>query len=410
MLLERVKREFEGEYKGVEKCVLAFSGGLDSVVMASMLREMGIEVVPVFVDLGQKVKLKDVERLAKKVSSKFRHVDARQDFVKNVEKAIKANCLAEGYVGSKSLSRPLIAKCLVDVAKEEGAQAVAHGSSGMGNDHLRMDNALNVLGPEFRIIAPVRDWNMKRDEEIEYARKKKLPMKTLEKPYSDDENLWARSMRYELAKGREKDSIFLWTVSPEKAPDRPTYAEIYFDNGVPVSVTIRDGRMKEVTSTKDVIPALNKEGGKNGIGRMDVVEDKVAGLKTRDIYESPAACILIAAHRELERLTLTSGELDVKSYIDNVWNRAVYDGKWFTRIRMALEGFIDYTQKAVDGKVTVKMYKGNVEIIDADSKHALYDERLGKRDKKSVWDQREARHFAKLYGLQDIMAFVIETD
>lgn len=410
MLLKKIKGMVGDEYKGVDRCVLAYSGGLDSNVMVSLLKEMGIEVITVCVDLGQS-NVKAVEKMARKLVKKHYTIDGKDDFLKNIHKGIKANCLYEGYLNSGGFSRPLIAKYLVEVGRKEKVSAVVHGSSGYGNDQLRMENAMRVLGPEFHVIAPIRDWDLKRDDCVEYARKKKLPGRmTGEAPFSIDENLWARSIRQGAILDQSikvPDEAFKWTVDPKKAPNKKTLVEIGFENGIPETLVVMDERKKVIEETTDVIGRLNSIGGMNGIGRSDAIDDKVVGLKIREAYEAPAASILVAAHKDLERLTLTAMELNEKDHIDHVWNMLVHDGGWYTRLRLDLEGFIEMTQRAVDGKVTVELYKGGARILGRTSRHALYYIRMGARDRKTVWDQKIARYFARLHGLQDAIAFMI---
>jgi argininosuccinate synthase len=411
MLLKKVKDIVGNEYKDVKRCVLAYSGGLDSNIMVSLLQEMGIEVVTVCVDLGQK-EVKDTEKMAKKLVKKHYTVDGKADFLKNINKGIKANCLYEGYLNSAGFSRPLIARYLAEVGRKEKVNAVVHGSSGYGNEQLIMENALRALGPEFHAIAPIRDWDLKRDECIEYARKKKLPGKIKgESLFSVDENLWARTIRQGAVLDQSMkvpDEAFEWTVDPKMAPDKKMFVEIGFENGIPETLVVMDERKKVVDETTEVVNALNKIGGANGVGRFDAIDDKVVGLKMREAREAPAACILSAAHKDLERLTLTAMELNEKDHIDHTWNMLVHDGGWYTRLRLDLEGFIDRTQKAVDGKVTVEIYKGGASIAGRTSRHALYYIRMGARDRETIWDQKVTRYFARLHGLQDSIAFTME--
>jgi len=413
-LVERAKAIAQREYAGIEKCLLAYSGGLDSNVMVSVLQEIGIEVATLSLDLGQRGGTVEIEKRAKQVVKKHVSIDAKNDLVANCYKGIKANCLFEGHVNAGAFSRPIVAKYLVEIARKEKIGTVVHGSAGTGNDQFIMENALRVLGPELRVLAPVRDWDMKRDEEISYAKEKGLPVDHAKvKNFSADENLWARTIRQGSVLDQSEEipeEVFLWTTNPKKAPDKPAFVEIAFDNGTPEKVAVLDEKKKVLRESVDVVGTLNEIAAAHGVGRLDAIEDKVIGLKVREAYECPAALTLLTAHKDLEKLTMTSSELDVKDYIDHLWNRLVHDGGWYTRLRRDLDAFIDSTQEAVDGTVMVELYKGGIHIKGRKSSHALYDLRMGSRDSKGVLNQKDARHFAKLYGLQDSIAFMVETD
>ncbi len=411
-LIEKVRLTVGNEYKDVKKCVLAYSGGLDSTVILSILQELGIEVVTVSVDFGQNAKMADVRKRAQKFVKKHYTVEGKPDLVRMCGKGVKTNCVLEGYINSGAFTRPLMAQYLVEVAKQEGADAVAHGSSGMGNDQLRMDNGIKALGPHLHIMAPVRDWDLRRDEAHQYARSNSL-LADYEGGllYSVDENLWARKIRLGKIIDHTTEipaDAYEWAVDPADAPDKKTHVEVHFENGIPTGVAVMDGKGRKASS-QDVIGTLNKVGGANGIGRMDYISDKVIGLKTREACECPAGLILCTAHKELERLTLTSSELNVKNYLDNVWNGVVHDGHWYSRLRVDLDAFIDKTQEACDGSVMLSLYKGGFEVIGRKSKHALYDSRLGSRDSNSTWDQKASRYYSKIYGLQETIAFVMDT-
>ncbi|MBS3068898.1 argininosuccinate synthase [Candidatus Micrarchaeota archaeon] len=406
-ILERARKISKEQYGGIKKVVLAYSGGLDSNAVGSLLSQIGMQVITVSIDMGQK----DKHREKPPFSSKHVFVDAKNEFWEAIKRGIKANCMHEGHFNSGGLSRPVIAKALVDVAKKEGADAIAHGSSGIGNDQLRMENSLRVLGPQFRVLAPVRDWDLHREEELEYLKAQKIPFDAKKThKYSMDENMWARTIRQGMLVDENtmpSEDMFEWTAGPLEAPKKKEYVEIEFQNGVPVGACLKVENKEVVHETKDVVGLLNKIGGRHGIGRIDAVDDKIVGLKAREIYECPAAVLLSVAHRELERLTLTASELEVKNSIDHKWNRLVYYGGWHTRLRRYLDAFIDESQRAVDGKITLGMHSGSCIVVGRKSPHALYDARLGSREKGGVWDQKEVRHFAKLYGLQDTIAYMI---
>ena len=399
------------EYSGVKKVALSYSGGLECVVVGSLLREAGFEVIPVAVNMGQVSDFGKIEKNAKQMFGEYCYVDARERLMDNILRAIKANYGADGYINSGGISRPVLALALSEMARKLGCQAIAHGSSGTGNDHLIMENSLRVLAPEIRIMALVRDLDMRRDEALEYAKKQKL-LTNLPRAeqYSADENLWARTIRQGMAVGLSADipeNAYKWTVSPQKAPAKPAEMELEFQNGMPIFARINGRR---VEGKARMMAALNETGGKHGVGRLRAMDDKVVGLKMREIYECPGALILLAAHRELERLTLTTKELDVKKQLDGTWARLVHDGGWYSRLRRGIDCFTDETQKAVDGTVHLQLYRGNIILKGKGSRHALYDTRLSSRDSKGVFSQKESRNFAKLYGLQDVIAYLIDVD
>ncbi len=409
-LSERVKG-LAKEYAGVKRVALSYSGGLDSAVIGRLLSDAGFEVLPVAVDIGQHSDLKRVAANAKAMFGSCAAADVREGFANSIHRAIKANFGFSGNTNSGGISRPALAQALASEARRLSCTAIAHGSPGTGNNHLSMENALRVLAPDMRIIAPVRDLDIRRDEALAYAKKEKL-LTNLQRAskYSADENLWERSIRQGAAVDHTHalpEEAYKWTVSPAKAPNTPAKVEVELLNGIPISAVI-DG--KKVSGKIELIEKLNAIGGKYGVGRVDSLDDKVVGLKAREVYECPAARILLTAHRELETITLTTKELDAKTSIDGLWARTVHDGGWYTRLRRALDAFIDETQRAVDGSVSLELYKGSIIVRGRKSKHALYDTRLSSRDSKGVFSQKEARHFAKLYGLQDIIAYMIDVD
>jgi len=409
-LVERAK-PLSADYPGVKKVALSYSGGLDAAVVGHMLQSAGFEVFPVAIDLGQQSDFSRIKRNAERMFGSCQIYDAKEHFAENIAKAIKANFGARGFLNAGGISRPAMARALAEAARANGCQAIAHGSSGTGNDHINMENALRVLAPEMRIIAPVRDLDIRRDETLEYAKGKRLLTNIRRaEGYSADENLWVRSIRQGEALDPSKpvpEEAYKWTVQPQKAPGKPAKVVVEFLNGVPVSANIAG---KKVEGMLEIIKRLNLAGGKHGVGRVDSLDDKVVGLKAREVYECPAARILLAAHGELEQITLTKKELDAKSYVDSLWARTVHDGGWYTRLRRSLDAFIDETQRAVDGSVSLELYKGSIIVKGRESPHALYDTRLSSRDSRGVFLQKDARPFAKLYGLQDIIAYLIDVD
>jgi len=389
----------------VMRVVLAYSGGLDtSVILSLLIEKLKAEVITVTVDVGQSDDFDKIAWRAEKIGAvKHYTIDAKEEFVRDyVFKAIKANALYEGkYPLSSALARPLIAKKLVDVAVKERADAVAHGCSGKGNDQLRFDITIKALKPDIKIIAPVREWGLNRDWEIEYAIKKGLPINVKKKIYSIDENLWGRSIESGVLEdpwSEPPEEVFKWTTSPEKAPDKPEYLVIKFKEGVPVA--INDENLGPV----ELITYLNSKAGMHGVGRIDHIEDRVIGLKSREVYECPAAAVLIEAHKDLEKLVLTKRELMFKSLVDEVWADLVYSGLWVEPLRRDLDILIDFMERRVTGNVKVKLFKGNVLVVGRESENTLYEEELISYLSKSTFDQKLAVGFANLWGLQSIIA------
>ncbi len=380
------------------KVVLAYSGGLDTTVCIPLLREKyGFdEVITVTVDIGQPEEdVKKAEERGRKYADRHYTIDAKREFVEMVFRAVKANADYEGYVLGTALARPVIAEKVVEVAKKEGADAVAHGCTGKGNDQLRFENVFRQY--DFRVIAPIRELNLTREWEIEYARQHGIEVPaTREKPYSIDENLWSRSIEggnLEDPKFVPPEDIYEWTADPKKAPDEPEIVKIEFESGVPVA--INDEKLDGV----DLIRRLNEIAGKHGVGRTDMIEDRVIGLKARENYEHPAASVLIAAHRDLEKLVLTRRELKFKKIVEDEWAELVYYGLTSDPLFDALNAFIDKTQERVTGWVKVKLYKGSAMPVARYSEFSLYSEELASFDSMAI-DQRLAEGFAVFHGLQ----------
>ncbi|MCD6465672.1 argininosuccinate synthase [Candidatus Bathyarchaeota archaeon] len=383
------------------KIVLAYSGGLDTSVLIKWLQQKyDAEVITVTLDVGQKEDLEVIEKKALKLGVlKHYSIDAREEFVKNyVFPAIKANALYEGkYPVSTALSRPLIASKLVEVAEKEGADAVAHGCTGKGNDQVRFEVSVKALNPDLKVIAPVREWNMSRDAEIEYAKKHGIPIPVdKEKPYSIDQNLWGRSIECGVLEYPDKEppeDAFEWTVSPEKAPEKPEYLTIEFEKGVPVA--LNGERMNPV----DLIEVLNATAGKHGVGRIDHMEDRLVGIKSREVYECPAATVIIEAHKDLEKMVLTRHEVLFKQHVDAYWAYLVYAGLWMDPLREALDAFIDKTQERVTGKVRIKLYKGSAQIVGRSSPYSLYDIHLATYNIDTTFNQMASAGFIEIWGL-----------
>ncbi|QHS22864.1 argininosuccinate synthase [Virgibacillus sp. MSP4-1] len=384
-----------------KRIVLAYSGGLDTSVAIKWLQDKyNYDVIAVALDVGEGKDLEFVKNKALDVGAvKSYVVDAKSAFAKDyVAKALKANLLYEGkYPLVSALSRPLIAKILVDIAKQEGAVAVAHGCTGKGNDQVRFDVSFTALAPELDIVAPVREWAMSRDEEIAYAKENGIPIPVdLESPYSVDQNLWGRSNECGVLEDpavEPPQDAYELTVDPVDAPDQPQYVDIEFDKGEPVAIN------NEKLPLDDLILKLNKIAGKHGVGRIDHIESRLVGIKSREVYECPAALTLIAAHQELEALTLPREVAQFKPTIEQKLTQTIYDGLWYSPLTNALHAFIDQTQTYVSGKVTVKLYKGQAQVTGRSSDYSLYDFGLATYKPDDEFDHNAALGFIQLWGL-----------
>jgi argininosuccinate synthase len=383
-----------------KKVVLAYSGGLDTSVCVKWLEQQGAKPYALYLDLGQGEPSEDVKAKALEIGATDAFVrDARAEFAREyVAPAIMANALYGGkYPLFTALGRPLIAKKLVEAAREVGATHVAHGSTGKGNDQVRFDVTTASIAPDLTVVAPVRDWNMSRPEEMAYAEEHGIPVPTTkESPYSVDENLWGRSIEagpLEDPDYEPTEAVFALTTSPETAPDEPQYVELGFESGLPKTL---DG---EELPLVDLISELGAVAGVNGVGRIDMLEDRLVGIKSREIYEAPAALAIIAAHRELETLTLTRDVLRFKTTVEQRYAELTYEGLWFTPLKSALDAFVAETQKTVTGTVRLKLYKGNSTIVGRRAPNALYSEDLATYDPNSTFDEAAAAGFIALWGL-----------
>jgi argininosuccinate synthase len=383
-----------------KKVMLAYSGGLDTSVCLKWLEQQGATPYALYLDLGQGEPAEDVRNKALEIGAADAFVrDAKAEFAKAyVAPAIKANALYGGrYPLFTALGRPLIANKLVEAAREVGATHIAHGSTGKGNDQVRFDVTAASIAPDLTVAAPVRDWNMNRPQEIEYAKEHGIQVPvTSESPYSVDANLWGRSIEagpLEDPDHEPTEDVFELTSAPEMAPDEPQYVEIGFEEGLPTKL---DG---EELPLVELIAILNGLAGEHGVGRVDMIEDRLVGIKSREIYEAPAALTIIQAHRELETLTLTKDVLRFKPSVEQRYAELTYDGLWFTPLRAALGAFIDETQKAVTGTVCLKLYKGSSTIAGRTAPHALYNRELATYDPNSTFDEASAAGFISLWGL-----------
>ncbi len=383
-----------------EKLVLAYSGGLDTSVAIRWLKDQGYDVVALTIDLGEKKDLDAIQRRALEVGAVAAYVvDGKRQFVEHfVWPTLQAGAVYEGeYPLATAIGRPLIAALLVQIARQEGARGIAHGCTGKGNDQVRFDVATAALAPELKVVAPVREWGMNRDDEIEYAHRHGIPVPaTVESPYSTDENLWGRSIEagiLEDAWAEPPDDVWQWTRDPRDCPDEPAYVEVGFKNGIPVSL---DGRPVDGVT---LIETLNRLGGENGVGRIDHLENRLIGIKSREIYEAPAAAILITAHRALEDITLTKDVARFKESAAAQWAQMVYDGLWFSPLREALYAFVAHTQRHVSGEVRLKLHKGTCRVVGRKSPEQLYRLELATYGRGDRFDQSAAAGFIKLWGM-----------
>ncbi|MGI0071384.1 MAG: argininosuccinate synthase [Thermoplasmata archaeon] len=383
------------------KVVLAYSGGLDTSVSIPWLREKkGAEVVALTVNVGQPGDLERVRAKAEAAGAqKAILIDARQEFAEEyIAPALKANALYEGvYPLSTALARPLIGRHLVEVARREGASYVAHGCTGKGNDQVRFDLSTTSLAPDLEVIAPAREWKMTREEEVAYADDHHIPVSTgPSTPYSTDENLWGRSVECGILEDpavEPPEEVYGWTASPQAAPESPTYANVGFERGLPVSV---DGRRAPL---HELIVQLNRTAGAAGVGRIDHVESRVVGIKSREVYECPAATVLIAAHQALEALVLPRDVLDFKRTVEQRYADLIYDGLWFSPLRAALDAFVTSTQDRVTGEVAVKLYKGSAKVSGRRSPYSIYQHGLATYSTGDRFRQEMAEGFIYVWGL-----------
>ena len=386
-----------------EKVILAYSGGLDTTVLIPWLKETyDYDIIAVCIDVGQGKETDGLEQKALKTgASKFYLLDVTEEFLQQYAwPTLKAGAVYESkYLLGTSIARPIIGKCLVDIAKKEGAVAICHGATGKGNDQVRFELAIKALAPELKIIAPWRIWDIKsREDEIEYLEKRgiEVPMKK-DDSYSRDKNLWHLSHEgLELedpALEPNFDKLLQMSVTPQKAPDKDTYVEIEFEKGIPIAI---NGKK---SSAKELLETANKLAGENGIGVADIVENRLVGMKSRGVYETPGGTLLYQAHEYLEHLCLDRDTYQYKLNIANEFAKLVYNGLWFSPLRAALSAFVDETQKTVTGKVKLKLYKGNIIYTGATSPYSLYSESLASFTTGDLYNHKDAEGFINLFGL-----------
>ncbi len=389
--------------------MLAYSGGLDTSVLIKYLQEKyNTQVITVTVDVGQQEDLKAAEEKAIKLGV-FKHysIDAKDEFAKDyIFPAIKANALYEGkYPISTSLSRPLIASKMVEVAEKEGATALAHGCTGRGNDQVRFDVTLGSLAPDKKIIAPVREWGMTREEEIAYAKTKGIPVSHAAKKYSIDASVWGRAIECGLLEDASQappEDAYEWTVSAEKAPNTPEIVTLKFEAGVPVAVN------NESLKPLELIEKMNKIAGQNGVGRIDHIEDRLVGIKSREVYECPAATVILEAHKDLEKMVMTRHQVLFKQQVNAEWVFLAYAGLWVDPLKDDLDAFINKSQENVTGEVKLKLYKGGMQVIGRSSPMSLYDKNLANYNIKTTFNQSYSKGFIELWGLQTRMYNVLK--
>ncbi len=384
-----------------EKIVLAYSGGLDTTVAIRWLAERyGYDVIACTIDVGNEKDFTTVRQRALAAGAEKCFVrDAREDFIRYFAfPALAAGAVYQGhYPLATALSRPLMAKLLVDVAAETGASAVAHGCTGKGNDQVRFDVAVRALAPHLKIVAPVREWGMTRDDEIAYAAEHKLDIPVSKaNPYSTDENLWGRSIECGVLEDpwvEPPEDIYQWTRAVGDTPDEPAYVTIAFERGVPVALD------EIALDGETLVRRLNDLAGEHGVGRIDMVEDRLVGIKSREIYESPAAVTLLAAHEALERLTLAKPQLALKARMAQEYADLIYNGLWFTAHHQDLAAYVRSTQRYVTGRVRVRLHKGGAVVVGREAERSLYHHGLATYDKGDQFDQSAAPGFIEIWGL-----------
>ncbi len=383
------------------KVVLAYSGGLDtSAAIRWIADKYKIDVIALSIDLGAEREYEAIRQKAVKVGAvKAILVDAKETFIKDfVFPALQADAIYEGqYTLATAIARPLIAKLLVETALKEGATAVAHGCTGKGNDQVRFDVSVAALAPQLKVIAPAREWNMTREETIKYAKRYGIPVPvTVASPYSTDENLWGKSIECGVLEdpwAEPPEEVFTWTKSPNDAPNKPGYVEIGFQRGIPTSL---DGeRMNGV----ELVEELNGLAGKHGVGRVDHVENRLVGIKSREVYEAPAATVLLAAHLALEQMTLSKDQLRFKAKVAQEYADLIYNGLWFSALHQDLAAYVKSTQRYVSGTVRVKLFKGKATVVGRKSPRSLYSYKLATYDEADQFDQSASVGFIQIFGL-----------
>ena len=384
-----------------DKVVLAYSGGLDTSVAIKWIKERyGLDVIAFTVDIGNVANLESIRQKALDLGAIEALVtDAREIFINSfVFPALQADAIYEGqYPLATALGRPLIAQLMVNIAKKEGATAVAHGCTGKGNDQVRLDVSVAALAPELKIIAPAREWNMTREQTITYAQQHNIPIPiTKASPYSIDENLWGRAIECGMLENpwnEPPEDVFAWTKELKETPAQPCYIEIGFEKGIPTSLN------NEKLNSIMLIQKIHQLAGEHGVGRIDHIENRLVGIKSREIYEAPASTVLLKAHQALEDMVLTKEQLRFKSKVAIEYADLIYNGLWFSAFRQDLSAYVESSQRYVTGTVKVKLHKGNCQIVGRKSPYSLYDYSLATYDKGDVFDQSDSPGFIHIWGL-----------
>jgi len=384
-----------------EKAILAYSGGLDTSVAIKWIKEKyNLDVIAVSIDIGNVADLEGIRQKALKLGAiKSLVIDAKETFINSfVFPSLKADALYERqYPLHTPLGRPLIAQLLVNEAKKEGISIIAHGCTGKGNDQVRLDVSITALAPDFKIVAPAREWHMTREETINYAQKNNIPIPiTIDNPYSIDENLWGRAIECGILENPWNEppgDAFAWTKEIENTPEKASYIDIGFEKGIPISVN------NETMDGISLIQKINQVAGENGVGRIDHIEDRLIGIKSREVYEAPAAVVLLQAHQALECLVLTKEQLRFKARVADEYADLVYNALWFSGLRQDLDAYIQSSQRYVSGIIRVKLHKGCCQIVGRKSPYSLYNYNLATYDKGDIFDQSAAPGFIHIWGL-----------
>jgi argininosuccinate synthase len=386
----------------INKVILAYSGGLDTSVCVRYLQKLNnLDVVTLTIDLGQDEDFANLEQKAMSLgATKHIHIDEKKDFAKSyISPSIQANGLYQGkYPLATALARPLIATKLVDIAHQEHAKIVAHGCTGKGNDQIRFDVTIRSLDPNLKIVAPIRDMNLTRDVELRFAKEENIPVSLDAKKYSIDSNYWGRAVEGGMLEDsyyEPPEELFHFVRSEDSDP---VYIEIEYEKGLPVGL---NGKERDLVT---IIHDLNKTVGNCGVGIIDHIEDRVVGVKSREIYEAPAAIAIIESHKDLEKLVLTNHQLRFKQMIDEQWTWLVYSGLWQEPLRTDLERFVESSQEKVTGKVKLRIHRGSMRVVGRESMYSIYKESLATYDTGSTFDQNLAKGFSELWGLQSIIA------
>ena len=384
-----------------DKVVLAYSGGLDTSVAIKWIKEKyNLEVIALTIDIGNVPDLEAIRQKALDLGAiKALVIDARESFINSfVFPSLQADAVyEEQYPLATAIGRPLIAQLMVDVAKKEGATAVAHGCTGKGNDQVRLDVSVAALAPELKIIAPAREWGMTREQTISYAQQHNIPVPiTKASPYSIDENLWGRAIECGVLEDPWNEppvDVFAWTKSPEETPKQPCYIDIGFEQGIPVSLD--DEKLDGVM----LVQKMHKLAGEHGVGRIDHIENRLVGIKSREVYEAPAATVLLKAHQALEGLVMTKDQLRFKSKVASEYADLIYNGLWFSGLLQDLAAYVESSQRYVTGTIKVKLHRGNCQIVGRKSPYSLYNYSLATYDKGDIFDQSDSPGFIHIWGL-----------